>query len=310
MIRIDQAHDLRRLVQQAKDAAPPQASVRRLIALAGAKGGVGTTTLALNLALVLADRGHSAVLVDADSEGPGVAALCRLRERAVLADVLAARRTVAESLEPGPAGLLVLPGGAIRDRLAGEVPPDPQRLIQPLRTLGPAGGVGVVDSGNGAGRWAESFRRSADVVLIVTTPDSAAVLGAYAAVKRLTDGREHPQVKLVVNMAGTREASQATHARLARACRRFMGFSLDLLGHVPPDPAVPEAAEAQHPLVLAARHGPAARAIRRLAGKLHDESPAARPLHHADCDHPLWAEPLRQAPRAQPRQIVSSGLRQ
>jgi flagellar biosynthesis protein FlhG len=310
VIRIDQAHDLRRLVRQAKHAAPPQASLRRLIALAGAKGGVGTTTLALNLALVLADRGHAAALVDADPDGPGVAALCRLRERAILADVLAGRRTVAESLEPGPAGLLVLPGGAISDRQAGEVPLDPQRLIQPLRTLAPAGGMAVVDSGNCAGRPADSFRRAADVVLIVTTPDSAAVLGAYAAIKRLADGRECPRVQLVVNMARTAEASNAAHARLARACRRFLGFSLDLLGHVPPDPAVPQAAEARHALVLAVPHSPAARAIRRLAGKLHDEPPAARPLHLADCDHPLLVEPSRQAPRGQLRQIVSSGLGQ
>jgi flagellar biosynthesis protein FlhG len=170
--------------------------------------------------------------------------------------------------------------------------------------------VAVLDSGNCAGRSAEFVRRSADVVLIVTTPELAAVLGAYTAIKRLSGGREPSRVKLVVNMARTLEASKATHARLARACRRFLGYSLDWFGHVPLDPAIREAAEARHPLVLATPHCPGARAIRRLAGKLHDEPAAANPLQDANCDDPLLVEPLRQPPRTPQRQIVSSWLRQ
>ncbi len=85
----DQAHELRNLVlesaaRQADYSGPPA----RIITLAGGKGGVGTTSLALNLSVALAGQGSQVVLVDADLHRADIGALCRLEERHNLGDVL------------------------------------------------------------------------------------------------------------------------------------------------------------------------------------------------------------------------------
>ncbi len=61
--------------QHAGQAAPPKlpiAGVKNLIAVGSGKGGVGKTTVAVNLAISLATLGHKTGLLDADVYGPNV----------------------------------------------------------------------------------------------------------------------------------------------------------------------------------------------------------------------------------------------
>src|SRR5271170_3441400 len=50
----------------------PIPGVKNLVAVASGKGGVGKTTVAVNLALALAKMGHKVGLMDADVYGPNV----------------------------------------------------------------------------------------------------------------------------------------------------------------------------------------------------------------------------------------------
>lgn len=51
---------------------PPIPGVRHLIAVGSGKGGVGKTTVSVNLAIALAQLGHKTALLDADVYGPNV----------------------------------------------------------------------------------------------------------------------------------------------------------------------------------------------------------------------------------------------
>ena len=84
----DQADELRLLVRAAARHAPVAGGEVRLIAVTGGQRAVGTTTIALNLAVALALEGRRAILVDADLERGAVAGMCGLAERGSILDVL------------------------------------------------------------------------------------------------------------------------------------------------------------------------------------------------------------------------------
>ena len=187
----DQAAELRKLVlAEARTAAGNFEHRPRLLVITGAKGGVGATTTAVNLAVALADHGARVVLVDADPNRAGVASLCGLDEQHGLADVLAARRDIHEVLVRGPAGIQVAPGVWAPDsrvvRATGPMPIDTgsgtvndlfseraaARLLRQLSGLGRHAEWAVLDVGqgpsvllraveNGTGREAELRRDSA-----------------------------------------------------------------------------------------------------------------------------------------------------
>ena len=59
----------------------PIAGVKNLVAVASGKGGVGKTTVAVNLAIALKNMGHSVGLLDADVYGPNVPVMLGTNEQ-------------------------------------------------------------------------------------------------------------------------------------------------------------------------------------------------------------------------------------
>jgi len=64
---------------QAEQPKPPIPGVKNLIAVGSGKGGVGKTTVSVNLAIALTKMGHSVGLMDADVYGPNVPLMMGVR---------------------------------------------------------------------------------------------------------------------------------------------------------------------------------------------------------------------------------------
>jgi ATP-binding protein involved in chromosome partitioning len=84
------------------------AQVSRVVAVMSGKGGVGKTTVAVNLAVALSRRGHRVGILDADLHGPSVAKMLGLRGQPVrLAPDPGRREEERLRPVPGPVGLRV-----------------------------------------------------------------------------------------------------------------------------------------------------------------------------------------------------------
>jgi flagellar biosynthesis protein FlhG len=268
----DQATELRKLVLRAmRESQPLTSPAPRLILVAGGQIGVGVTTLAVNLAVALAEQGSRIVLIDADSQGAGIATLCGLQAQRTIIDVLAARQDFHEALQLGPAGIQVIPGRPGRGPEISSMALE--RLMRQISKLGRHADSVLVDVGNGANDLVRRIAQAADEVIVVSTTDSASVMDTYARIKlTLSEHRPHA-VSLIVNRIADEPQSTDVFRRIDQSCQRFLGHGIEYLGGIPEDDEVPLAARTATPLLLARPLAVATQAIQQVAVALASRGP-------------------------------------
>ncbi|MFJ2812309.1 CpaE family protein [Streptomyces sp. NPDC087294] len=155
-----------------------------VVTVSGAKGGVGTTHTAVQLALAAQASGRGAALVDLDLQTGDVASFLDVQFRRSVVDLAAltdlSPRVLADAVFRHDTGLALLlaPGDGERgeevtDRAA-------RQIVSALRSRYE---VVVIDCGAQIGGAGAAAVEMADVALLVTTPDVIAVRGAKRAVR-------------------------------------------------------------------------------------------------------------------------------
>jgi flagellar biosynthesis protein FlhG len=247
----------------------------------GGKGGVGKSTVAANLGLLVTrelealGRPERALLVDLDFGLANLHVLLDARPSASLEDFFAGRVPLEACLAATPSGARLLTGGSGSPELGR---PDGERrahLLRALAALPPEHGLLLGDSAAGIGPDVLDFAALAERVILVTTPDPAALVDAYGVLKALdAHARAHdlevPTPEVFVNMA--RDAGQAAEIaeRLRSTSQTFLSRSPRLAGWMPDARLVRESVARQEPFVARAPDSLAARCLRPLARRCRD----------------------------------------
>jgi flagellar biosynthesis protein FlhG len=241
----------------------------RVLAIVSGKGGVGKTSLAVNLAIGLAAAGRRVLLVDADIGLANVDLLLGQRPRGDLGHVLTGRMALADIVQEGPAGIAWIPGASQMPALARIGQKRRDAVLEDLSDLETQHDLLVLDAPAGIGRGVLGLTRLADELVVVTTPEPTSLVDAYALLKA-TAASGAPgapglgQVRLIVNMVAHRRDVERVHSRLREAAGRFLGVPVGLLGYVFCDGHVGRAVQRQEPLLLAYPHSQAAWCVKRL----------------------------------------------
>ncbi len=249
----------------------------RVYAVVSAKGGVGKTTTAANLAAALAAAGPRVAVVDGDLGMANLAGALGVEVGEVtLHDVLAGDDEEADddadgadagagidaAIHEGPHGLAVVPGSPALDAFSRA---DPERLESVLDDLAAAYDYVVLDTGAGLSTDTVAPLTFVDEILLVSTPTRDA-LGD-------TDKTRQVAERLGVTVAG----AALLRADPAAAESDAVVDSLDVgvLGTVPDAEEIRRASAAGEPLTTFAPDSPAAAAFASLAAALTGEHVAA-----------------------------------
>ena len=282
----DQATRLRRMMQAvqappAAQAAPPPVptAAAPTIAIASGKGGVGKTSLAVNLTIALARLGHRTSLLDGDLGLGNADLLCGVSPRAHLGHVLAGTHTVQDIAQPIADRATLIPGASGLPELADLDEARHAALARRLAPIDQSSDAIVIDCGAGIGTGVLAFSQAADLLLVVTTPEPTAITDAYALLKSLARraAKAHPVThastagpqgnsgesggsggaKLVITQARSMDEAASVHRRLDTVSRKFLSRPLPLAAVIPLDPHVPQAVRDRVPFVTSS---PACRA--------------------------------------------------
>ena len=247
------------------DRAPAQRRCRT-IAVAGGKGGVGKSTVAVNLSMALAIDGRSVVLLDADLGLANVDVLLGLTPTRHIGHLLDGSCRLEELLMPASHGLRVVPAGSGTRRLAQLRNDEHAAVIRAFDTLEAPPEFLVVDTAAGVSDHVAMFASAADEVMLVVCDEPASLTDAYALIKVLSRDFGLRRFRMVANMVRNAGEARQLHAKLARVSDRFLDVVIDFAGMVPHDEYLRQAIRRQSAVVDAWPSSRSARAFKQLAG--------------------------------------------
>jgi ATP-binding protein involved in chromosome partitioning len=248
-------------------------SLTRVYAVASGKGGVGKSSVTVNLAAAMASRGLSVGVLDADIHGHSVPRMMGTTDRPTQVESMI--------LPPIAHEVKVI---SIAQFTQGNTPvvwrgPMLHRALQQFLADVYWGDLDVLllDLPPGTGDVAISVAQLVPnaEILVVTTPQLAAAEVAERAGSIAIQTRQRI-VGVVENMAGLTLPDGSTlqvfgeggGAQVAERLSRAVGVDVPLLGQIPLDPAVVAAGDAGLPIVLSAPDSPVGKALLRIADGL------------------------------------------
>jgi pilus assembly protein CpaE len=258
--------------RQAAEPAPSKPA--RIVALVGARGGVGATSLALSVAWEAAHaRQQRTVLIDLDLQFGAAALALDLEPGRGLREILANPERI-DSLLLGSAmahqseKLRIL--GA-EESLEDDVEVAPRALQALFSALSDEADLIVVDVPRRADRLSREALARADAVVVVTDLSLSGMRDTQRLLGLLKTLRPQGGIAVAANRTGS-GAGEVPQAEFERA----IGTTLNV--RVPFDvKAATAAAEQAKPLVAASRTAPAADELRRLAALVTGEAPVTAP---------------------------------
>ena len=239
---------------------------KRIIGILSGKGGVGKSTIAINLCALAAETRSMTLLIDTDLNNPCVGLHLGMWHNALgIQDVLSKKAKLEEAIAIHPTtGIRMVPASLEYGKTAKL-----DNLKQALNACEYE--TIVLDCPPGTTEATEQIIQACTEVVVVVTPDVPSVTSGT----KLAEIAKEYKVKvagIVVNRSGNRpyemhpkEIETVTESRI--------------LAIIPEDGAVPESIAAKIPLVLYKPNGPASKSISELASILFNKSLVAG-AHH------------------------------
>lgn len=241
-------------------------------AVTSGKGGVGKTTLSLNLGIALSRHNRQVLLIDADLGLANVDILLGISPEGTLEDLIQGRATPFDVIVEGPEGLSILPAASGIAEAEAWQSGDRQHLAEELGRLERGFDLILIDTGAGISSKVTDFLLSSDRMLVVAIPEPTSIADAYAMVKVCWTQRQDLEIGLLVNRARSPREAFELHQKFNQIVDRFLGMSVFNAGYVLEDFSVEQATRNQLPVLLSQPDSAAARCITQLTRDLVPET--------------------------------------
>ena len=237
----------------------------RVIAVASGKGGVGKTSVSVNLATALVNAGQRTLLLDTDLGLANVDVMLGLTPRHTLADVFADRCELRETVIEAANGLMVVPAASGKRHMTELLPSQHVGLVHAFSQLDLDLDVMVVDNAAGIADGVLTFCQAAQDVIVVVCDEPASVTDAYALIKVLSRDRGVSRLQVLANQVQSPAEGRQLFEKLQRVSGRFLDVTLNYLGAIPRDEWLRRAVQRQEAVVDAFPSAPSAVAFRDIA---------------------------------------------
>lgn len=269
---MDQAQGLRNIIK--KQSVTPESQEARVITITSGKGGVGKTSVSVNLAIALSRLGKKVVLLDADFGLANIEIMLGIRPKYNLADLMFRGKSIQDIITYGPENIGFISGGSGINEMANLAREQIFHLIQKMRELDQLADVIIVDTGAGIGDAVLEFVAASTEVLLVATPEPTSITDAYALLKSLNRNESYRHgntvVKMIANQVRNNIDADELFENIGIVVNKFLDIEVEYLGPIPYDPNMQKAVMRQQPLTVTEPGSSASRSIMKIANILED----------------------------------------
>jgi len=228
------------------------------MAIASGKGGVGKTTVSINIANAMAGYGRKTVVVDADLINPNVSLyLGSEKVNSTLHDVIKGKANILESIYTHPSGVKVVPASISLSDLPYS---DYSSLGRALSQLDGYADTVIVDSHPGINSDAQEIFKVADEILVVTVPELSAVTDAMKTI-RMAESLGTSVIGVVLN-----RVEGKSYEMNAEEIGAFL--EKPVIATIPEDKNIKKSAVENFPVYHLYPNSSSSRAFRKLAATL------------------------------------------
>ncbi len=219
-----------------------------VFSVSSGKGGVGKTNISVNLAYSLSKKGYNTVLLDADLGLGNVDVLLGLAPKYNLFHLFFKQMELDQILLDTKYNFRILPAASGVSEMLTLSSGQKLELLEAMDVLEDEVDFFLVDTGAGINENVLYFNMAVQNRIIVVSPEPTSLTDAYALIKVLHVQHGVGHFKILVNFVQDSKEAKQVFSKLYTACDYFLNeVSLDWLGYIPQDDAVPSAVIDQVP---------------------------------------------------------------
>jgi flagellar biosynthesis protein FlhG len=204
-----------------------------IISVASGKGGVGKSSLVVNLSLRLQESYGPTLLVDSDLLMANSHILLNTQPNIDIVDVLEGHSEWRDAVHKVSNGLALLPGRTAANILLGSEAEKMKKLIKTLKDDGQEFDYIVVDTPAGSGIGVLDMLSVSDHAVILILGQSTSFVDAYALIKNAYLERHLTRFSTVVNMANSADQAEVIFEKFKQVVANFLPVELIYNGFLP-----------------------------------------------------------------------------
>ncbi len=241
----------------------------RTISITSGKGGVGKTTVVVNMASQLAKLGKNVLILDGDLGMANVDIMFGVRAKYNVLDLLNGNKRIDEVLTQIDPHIWILPGGSGLTELQNLSEMEKRCILDQLASIKQKFDYMLIDTAPGIDSNVMYFNTSAQEICVVVTPDPSSFADAYALIKVLNTYYQEKKFSIIANQVRDDQEGLSVFQKLSDISQKFLYISLDYIGSIPSDVVVRRATKAQQICVTASPDAVASQAIKRVVEKIN-----------------------------------------
>lgn len=207
----------------------------KVISITGGKGGIGKTTISVNLAIAFAKAGKKVLVFDADLGLANVDILLGLKPKRTLYDYMAGTCSLNDVCVRGPHGIKIIPSASGIQQMADLTAGESIEIIRSFSTLTDKMDVMLIDMASGISKQTINFTHAAQSIMLVICNDPSSLLDSYAVIKILHKQYARDKFGIIVNKVKNLKEGYVVFLKFQETVLRFMNISVEYLGCIPQD---------------------------------------------------------------------------